>query len=70
MLRSFTALMFVCSLTFVSLGQQPSAPFAPSTSAQAESPAASARPSSQSDQATIYFYRYKQNAGSALKPSV
>ena len=62
------ALVFVCSVTFASFGQQPSS--AQSTSAPAESSAASTQSTSQTGQATIYFYRYKQYAGSALKPSV
>jgi hypothetical protein len=71
MLRSIiTALLFVCSVTFVSLGQQPSAPSAQSPSAQTEPSAGSPHSASHADQATVYFYRYKQYAGSALKPSV
>src|ERR1044071_8274898 len=66
-------LLLTCVLTFCSVvcafAQQPSAPVQPAAP-QADSAPATTQPAAQADTATVYFYRYKQYAGSALAPSV
>ena len=66
-------LLLTCIFTFCSVvcgfAQQPSAPSQPA-SPQAESAPTTTQPTTQTDKATVYFYRYKQYVGSALSPSV
>ncbi|HET8892383.1 MAG TPA: DUF2846 domain-containing protein [Candidatus Angelobacter sp.] len=68
-------LLLICVVTFCSLAgfaQQPSTSSQSPTS-QAEpatTTAATTQPSTQTEIAKVYFYRYKQYAGSALSPSV
>lgn len=68
-------LLLTCVVTFCSLAgfaQQPSTSSQSPTS-QAEpatTTAATTQPSTQTEIAKVYFYRYKQYAGSALSPSV
>lgn len=66
-------LLLTCVMTFCSVvcgfAQQPSAPSQPAAP-QAEPAPATTQPAAQADKATVYFYRYKQYAGSALSPSV
>lgn len=76
MKRLIFLLAVPCLLASISFAQQPDNASPSNPSAQpastptqtAASPAAPAAP--QSDKATVYFYRYKQYAGSALAPSV
>ena len=61
----------VLAISFLSVfSQQSLAGPNQSAAPQTESATAAARPTSQPDKATVYFYRYKQYAGSVLKPSV
>jgi len=68
-------LLLTCVVTFCSLAgfaQQPSTP-SPSSAPQAEpatTTVAATQPATQPEKAKVYFYRYKQYAGSALVPSV
>lgn len=68
-------LLLTCVVTFCSLAgfsQQPTTSSQPSTP-QTESSTTSAtstQPAAQAEIAKVYFYRYKQYAGSALSPSV
>jgi hypothetical protein len=58
-------------LASLSFAQQPSdSANAPAQPPSAATQSTSAPASPQADKATIYFYRYKQYAGSALSPSV
>jgi hypothetical protein len=73
--RARMKLLLTCVVTFCSLAgfaQQPSTP-SQSSAPQAESATTTAtttQPVTQADKAKVYFYRYKQYAGSALAPSV
>ena len=64
-----TWVLTFCSLAGISFGQQPSTP-SQSPPPQAESTPVTTQPATQSEKAKVYFYRYKQYAGSALAPSV
>src|SRR6266699_1491 len=70
MQRLTSTILAVCCLTFFSFGQQDSATPPQSTSAQKEPSVDPAKPTLQKDKAIVYFYRYKQYAGSMLAPSV
>jgi hypothetical protein len=73
--RARMKLLLTCAVTFCSLAgfaQQPSTSSQSSTP-QAESATTTAtttQPATQPEKAKVYFYRYKQYAGSALSPSV
>src|SRR5437868_4353503 len=73
--RARMKLLLTCAVTFCSLAgfaQQPSTSPQSSTP-QAESAttiATTTQPATQPEKAKVYFYRYKQYAGSALSPSV
>src|SRR5712675_1007410 len=70
-----TTLLALCSLACLGSGYTASAFAVQSATPQTESAPATTQPAStqpapQSDKAVVYFYRYKQYAGSALAPSV
>jgi hypothetical protein len=73
--RARMKLLLTCVVIFLSLAgftQQPAAS-SQSSAPQAESAATTAtttQPATQTGKAKVYFYRYKQYAGSALAPSV
>jgi hypothetical protein len=63
-----TCVVTFCSLAGFGFAQQPASSQPPAP--QTESAPATTQPATQMEKATVYFYRYKQYAGSALAPSV
>ncbi|MBZ5508397.1 MAG: DUF2846 domain-containing protein [Acidobacteriia bacterium] len=65
-----TSLLTFCFLACLGSGYTASALTSQSTTPQTESAPATTQPAPQGNKAIVYFYRYKQYAGSALAPSV
>lgn len=70
MKRLHACVLTLCSLACCGFAQQPSASSPQSANSQTEAAATTTQPGTQTDKTTVYFYRYKQYAGSALSPSV